>query len=31
MNGLEEGRKKRSGREGKRSYILGNVRMLLLG
>lgn len=31
MNGLEEGGKERNGREGQRSYILGNVRMLLLG
>jgi hypothetical protein len=31
MNGLEEGGKERNGREGQRSYILGNVRMLFLG
>ena len=31
MNGLEEGGKERNGREGQCSYILGNVRMLLLG
>jgi len=31
MNGLEEGGKEKIGREGRRSYILGNVRMLLLG
>jgi hypothetical protein len=31
MNGLEEGGKERNGREGQRSYILGNARMLLFG
>jgi hypothetical protein len=31
MNGLEEGGKKRNGREGRCSYFLGNVGMLFLG